>query len=112
MHRAQFLIASCTPVLLDFGVPDVRTIHQIQTYRTSFFDNLLLNKLLNLSRKRAVVRDNVASIRVYNCNAALTVNFARAGQSFMDVCLPTLEGRSIPVLRRSLYAHSSTIGDE
>ena len=63
MHRAQLLIASCAPVLLDFGVPDVRTILQIQTYRT----------LSKLSRKHAVVKDDAASVRVYNCNVALTV---------------------------------------
>ena len=69
---------------------------KIQTYRTRFFDNLPLNELLNLSRQGAVVRDDVASIRFYNCNMAHTVNFARADQSFMDVCLPTLESHSIP----------------
>ena len=71
-------------------------------------NNLLLNELLNLSRKCAVVRDDVASIRVYNCNVALNVNFARADQSFVDVCLPTLESLSIPVLSRSLYAEASS----
>ena len=102
MHRAQFLIASCAPVLLDFGVPDVRTILWIQTYCTKFFYSLLLNELLNLSRKFAVVRD---------CNEALIVNFARADQSFVDVCLPTLESHSIPVLSRSMYAQASAVGN-
>ena len=75
-------------MLLDFGVPDVRTILKIQTYRTKFFDKILSNELLNLSRKFAVVRDDVASIQIYNCNVALTVNFSRADQSFVDVFLP------------------------
>ena len=42
-------------------------------------------------------KDDVASIRVCNCNMALTVNFACADQSFEDVCLLTLESHSIPV---------------
>ena len=67
IHRAHLLIASCAPVLLDFGVPDVRarTVLSMQSYCTRFLDNLLLNKLLNLSRKHAVVKDG-ASVRVCN----------------------------------------------
>ena len=57
MHRAQFLIASCAHILLNLGVPDVRTILQIQTYRTRFLDNHFLHELLNLSCKHAVARD-------------------------------------------------------
>ena len=106
MHRAQFLIASCAQVLLEFGVPDVRAILKKQTYCTKFIDNLLSNELLNLSCKCAVVRDDVASIRVYSCNMALTVNFARAGQSFVDVCLPTLESHSMPVTQSFLVRAS------
>ena len=89
------MIASCAPCCWIFGVPDVCAIHQIHTYRTKFFDNLLLNELLNPSCKCAVVRNDVVSVRVYNCNMALTVNFARADQSFVDVCLPTLAGPSL-----------------
>ena len=72
----------------------------------------MLNELLKLFRKCAVVRDDVASIRVYNCNVALTVNFARADQSFVDVCLPALERHSIPVLSRCLHAQATTVGNE
>ena len=71
-------------MLLDFGVPGVRTIFWIQTYRTWFIDSLLLNELLHLSCKCVVVWDDAASIRVYNCNMALTLNFARADQSFVQ----------------------------
>ena len=81
-------------------------------YCTRFLDNLLFNELLNLSRKHAVVTDDVASVRVYNCNVTHTVNFARADRSFVDVCLRTLEGHSTPVLSRSLYAQASAIGNE
>ena len=97
-------------MLLDFCVPGVCAILQIRTYCTRFIDNLLLNELLNLSCQCAVVKDDVASIRVYNCNIALTVNSARAYQSFADVCLPSLEGHSKPVFSRSLYAQASTVG--
>ena len=101
------MIASYDPLLLDFCVP----ILQIQTYRTKFIDNLLLNELLNLSCKCADVSDDAASIRVYNCNMALPVNFARPDQSFVDVCLPTLEYHSILVLNGSLYVQASTVGN-
>ena len=111
MHRAQFMIASCAPILLGFGVPDVRAILKIQTY-CKLIDNLLLTVLLKISRKCVVARDDVASIRVYNCNMALSVNFARADQSFVDVCLRTLESHSMPVLSRSLYAQASKVGNE
>ena len=96
------MIASCAHVLLDFGVPNVRAILWIQTYCTRFIDNLLLNELLSLSCKYAVASDDVASI----------VNFARADQSFVDVCFPTLESHSKTVLSRSLYAQASTKGNE
>ena len=56
---------------MDCGVSDVRAIPEIQTYDTRFIDDLILNELLDLSRKRAVVRDDVASIRVYSCNMIL-----------------------------------------
>ena len=112
MHRAQLSVASRAPVLLDFGVPDVRTILWIQTQCTRFLDSHLVNELLNLSRKHAVVRDDVASVRACNCNVALPANFARDDHSFVDVCLPTLEGHTIPVLNRSLYAQASAIGNE
>ena len=36
---------------------DVRVIPEIQTYDTRFIDDLILNELLDLSRKRAVVRE-------------------------------------------------------
>ena len=36
MHPAQFLIASCAPVLLDFGVPDVRLGNVSDTVRMTF----------------------------------------------------------------------------
>ena len=87
LHLNTFIhnFASCAPLLLDFGVDGVRTIFQIQTYRTRFCKNLVLNELLTLSRQGAVVRDSAASIRTYNCNMALAVNFARADQSFVDV---------------------------
>ena len=75
MHRTHFVIASCVYVLLDFGVSDVSAILQVQTYCTGFIHNLMLNELLNLSHKCAVVRGDVASIRINNCNMALTVNF-------------------------------------
>ena len=106
------MIASCAPLLLDFGVPDVCAILQIQTSRTGFFNNLLLNELLNLSRQCAVVRDDEASIQVHNLNMALKMNFVRADQRFVDLCLPTLESHSIPVLSRSLYAQASTVENE
>ena len=83
-------------------------MYPIQTYRTRFFDSLLLNELLNLSRQGAVAREDVAAIRAYNCNMVLTVNFARADQIFVDVSLPTLENHSLPVHSRSLYAQAST----
>ena len=106
------MIASCLSLLLDFGVPDVCAILEIQAYRIRFTDHLLLNELLTLSRQCVVVRDGLASIRVYNCNMALEVNFVRADQSSVDVCLPTLEGHSIRILSRSLYAQASTVGNE
>ena len=77
MHRTKLLIASCASLLLDLGVPDVCAILEIQTYRT-ILNSLLLDELLNLSRKHAVEKDDVASVRVYNCNVTLAVNFARA----------------------------------
>ena len=40
-----------------------------------------------------------------------TVNFARADQSFVNVCLPTLESHSKPVLCCSLQAQASTVGN-
>ena len=64
---------------------------------------------MNLSRKCAVVKDDVASIQIYNCNVALTVNFARADQSFLDVCLPALESHSTPIFGRSLHAQAATV---
>ena len=85
VHLVQFLIASCAHILLNLGVPDVRTILKTQTYRTKLFDNHLLNKLLNLSCKHAVPRVDVASVEVYNCNVTPIVNFARADQRFVDV---------------------------
>ena len=102
-HWTQFLIASCAHVLLHLGVSDVGALLKIQTYYTRFIDNLILNELLNLSRNRAVVWDDVAYIRIYNCNKALTVNFSRADQSFVDVCLPALESHSIPTLSLSVH---------
>ena len=51
----------CVCILLNVGVPDVRTILQIQTCRAKFLDNLSLNELLNLSRN---CEDDVTSIRV------------------------------------------------
>ena len=71
-----------------------------------------LNELLNVCRKHAVVKGDVASVRVCNCNVALTVHFARSDQSFVDFCLPTWDGHSIPVLSRSLYVQASAIGNE
>ena len=76
MHRTQFLIASCTPVLLDLGVSDVGAILKLQTYCNRFIDNLILNELLNLSRKCAVVMDDGAFIRIHTCSMDHTVNFA------------------------------------
>ena len=96
-------------MLLDLGVLDVCAILQIQTYCTKFLDNLLLNELLNPSCKCAVVGDDVASVRVYNCNMALAVNFARADQSFVNVCLPTLAGHSIPVLQSFLVRAEASL---
>ena len=52
--------------------------------------------LLNLSRQCAVVRDDVVSIRINNCNMAQTVNFACADQSFVYIYLLALESDSIP----------------
>ena len=50
-----------------------------------------LNELLNFSRKNHLVRDDVASIRINHCTMPITVNFARADHSFVDVCLPALD---------------------
>ena len=62
LHLNTFIhnFASCAPLLLDFGVDGVRTIFQIQTYRTRFCNNLVLNELLTLPRQGAVVRDNAS----------------------------------------------------
>ena len=87
-------------MLLDFGGPDVRAILKMQTYCTKFIDNPLFNELLNFSCKCTVVMDDVASIRVYSCNMAFTVNFARADQIFVDVCLPSLESHSVACTRK------------
>ena len=76
MHRTQFLIASCTPVLLDLGVSDVGAILKLQTYCNRFIDNLILNELLNLSHKCAVVKDDGTFIRIHTCSMDHTVNFA------------------------------------
>ena len=43
---------------------------------------------------------------------ALTVNFASANQSFVDVCHPAMESDSVPILRRSLHAQAAMVGDE
>ena len=68
----------------------------IQTYCTTFMDDLLLNEWFNLSCECAVVRDDVASIRIYNCIMALTVNCPCADQSVLD---------SIPIISRPLHTH-------
>ena len=47
--------------------------------------------MLNLARKNAVVKDDAAPIRVFNCSMALTVNFSRADQSLVGICLLALE---------------------
>ena len=91
---------------------DVGAILKIQTYLTKLIHNLMLNELLNLSRKCAIVRDNAASIRIYNCNMVLSVKFARADRSFVDVCLPALESHSVPILSRFLHAQAATVGNE
>ena len=54
----------------------------------------------------------VACIRNYSCNMALTVNSARAVLSFVDVCLPDLESHSIPILSRSQHAQAATVGND
>ena len=99
-------------VLLDVGASDVGATLKIQTYCTGLVDILILNELLNLSRKCAVERDDVASIRSYNCNMTLTVNFACADQTFADICLPALDSHSIPIISRSLHPQAATVGDE
>ena len=104
------VVSYVSSTILDCFVCTQCTYHSLDT-NTKFLDNLLLNELLDLFGKCAAVKD-VASVRVYNCNVALTVKFARADQSYVDICLLTLECHSIPVLSRSLYAQASTVGDE
>ena len=96
-------VLTCCWILVDVGA-----ILKIQTYCTGLTDNLSLNELLNLSRKCAVVRDHVASIRIHNCNMALTVNFACP----VDICFLALESNSIPIFSCSLHAQAATVGDE
>ena len=48
-----------------FLYPIVGAILKIQTYCTNFLNNPSLNELFNLSRKHAVVRDDVAPVRVF-----------------------------------------------
>ena len=67
---------------------------------------------MNLSRMCAVVIEDVASIRVYNCNVALSVNFARADQSFVDIYLLASESHSRPTVSRSLHTRAAVVGDE
>ena len=71
-----------------------------------------LNELLNWSCKCAAARDDVASIRIHNCNTALTVNFACAGQSFVNIDFPATENHSIPIFSRSLHAQATPDGNE
>ena len=59
---------------------------RIQTYCTKFIDDLTSNELLKLSCECASVRDEVNSIRIHDCNMALTVNFACADQSCVGMC--------------------------
>ena len=110
MHRTQLLIVSFLYVLLHLGVSGVGAIFKTQTCFTRFIDDLILKELLNLPRKCAVERDDVASIRIYNCNMALTLNFACADQSYVVICLPVLERHSIPTLSRPLHAQAATVG--
>ena len=60
----------------------------------------------------AVARDDVASIRIHNCNMALTVNFSCENQSFANICFPASHSHCIPTLSRSLHAQAATVGDE
>ena len=112
MHRTQLLIASSVNVLLDSCVSDVGTILKIQTYCTRFTDDLMLNELLNLSCKCVAGEDDVASLRIHNCNMALTVNVTCADQSFVDICLPALQSQSIPIFSHSLDTQAAMVGDE
>ena len=57
MQRTQLLIASCVYALLDFGISDVSAVLKIQTYCTSFIDDLIFNEMSHLSCKCGVLRD-------------------------------------------------------
>ena len=68
----------------------------------------MLNELLNLYRKCAVVRDDVPSIRNNNNNMVLAVDCARADHKCVDICFPPVESQSIPIFSRYLHAQAAT----
>ena len=77
---------ACIEHSLDFSVFDVGAILKMHTAApsppmVSFFTEWL-------NRECAVAKDNVASIRIHDCNMALVVNCACADQSFVDFCFP------------------------
>ena len=71
----------------------------IQTYCTGFTDHHIVDELLNLSRKCAVVRDDVASIGIYICEMAITVSFA---------CADEFCGHLSSCFGKSLHTHTQS----
>ena len=83
----------CVYVLLDFGVSDVSANLNIQTYRTGFIDNLMLNELLKLSRRCAVARDDVAAIRIHVVHSIVGLHWKSMSELHVH-----LQSQSPPVL--------------
>ena len=63
-------------------------------------------------RKVTVAWNNVAPVGIPNYNMAFAVTIARADQSLVHICLPSMEGHALPILIQPSHAQSAAVGDE